>query len=163
MKVKSKTKIKSLSELKTMVGSLRRRKKIVFTNGCFDILHRGHIQYLGQAKEKNSVLIVGLNSDASVRRIKGRARPIFNQNDRARLLSALPFVDFVVIFNESTPIKLIRALKPDVLVKGADWKGKGVVGSELIKSWNGKVRLIPYLKGYSTSSIISRIYKSCKK
>lgn len=146
-----------------MVGSLRRRKKIVFTNGCFDILHRGHIQYLGQAKEKNSVLIVGLNSDASVRRIKGRARPIFNQNDRARLLSALPFVDFVVIFNESTPIKLIRALKPDVLVKGADWKGKGVVGSELIKSWNGKVRLIPYLKGYSTSSIISRIYKSCKK
>jgi len=163
VKVKSKTKIKSLSELKTMVGSLRRRKKIVFTNGCFDILHRGHIQYLGQAKEKNSVLIVGLNSDASVRRIKGRARPIFNQNDRARLLSALPFVDFVVIFNESTPIKLIRALKPDVLVKGADWKGKGVVGSELIKSWNGKVRLIPYLKGYSTSSIISRIYKSCKK
>mgnify|MGYP001602823337 CR=1 FL=1 len=146
-----------------MVVHLRRQgKKIIFTNGCFDILHSGHIQYLEKAKKNGGILIVGLNSDASVRKIKGKARPVFPQKDRARLLSSLSCVDFIVIFNEPTPLTLIRSLKPDVLVKGADWQGKEVVGAELVKSWNGKVKLIPYLKGYSTSQIISRIKQSCQ-
>jgi rfaE bifunctional protein nucleotidyltransferase chain/domain len=157
-------KIKTLSQLKRSLAGLRRQgKKIVFTNGCFDILHLGHARYLEKARQKGGILVVGLNSDASVRKIKGRARPIFPQKDRARLLSFLPCVDFVVIFNELTPLNLIKALKPDVLVKGADWKGKEVVGQDLVKSWKGKVKLIPYLKGYSTTKIISRIKPSCQK
>lgn len=156
-------KIININKLQRIVAGLRGKKKIIFTNGCFDILHRGHIQYLKKAKQLGGILIVGLNSDTSVRRIKGRARPIFNQKDRARLLSSLTCVDYVVIFNQDTPLSLINALKPDVLIKGADWKGKKVVGADLVKSWKGKIKLIPYLKGYSTTSIISRIKQSCKK
>lgn len=157
-------KLKNWSQIKRIVARLRSRgERIIFTNGCFDVLHPGHIQYLEKAKQNGGILIVGLNSDASVRKIKGRARPIFPQKDRARLLSSLSCVDFVVIFNEPTPLSLIRSLKPDVLVKGADWQGKEVVGADLVKSWNGKVKLIPYLKGYSTSRIISRIKQSCPK
>lgn len=157
------SKIKSLSQLRRTIKTLRRKHKIIFTNGCFDILHRGHIQYLEKAKQLGGVLIVGLNSDVSARRIKGKARPIFSQQDRARLLSSLSCIDYVVIFNEPTPFKLIKSLKPDVLVKGADWKGEEVVGQDLVKSWKGRVRLIPYLKGYSTTKIISRIKQSCKR
>ena len=158
------SKIKNLSRLRRIVANLRLQgKRVIFTNGCFDILHPGHIQYLERAKEKDGILIVGLNSDASVRKIKGKARPIFSQRDRARLLSSLSCVDFVVIFNTATPLNLIKALKPDVLVKGADWQSKEMVGADLVKSWNGAVKLIPYLKGYSTSSIISRIKQSCKR
>ncbi|MDP3142544.1 MAG: D-glycero-beta-D-manno-heptose 1-phosphate adenylyltransferase [Candidatus Omnitrophota bacterium] len=156
-------KIVNINKLQRIVSGLRGKKKIIFTNGCFDILHRGHIQYLRKAKQLDGILIVGLNSDTSVRRIKGKARPIFNQKDRARLLSSLAFVDYVVIFNQDTPLSLINDLKPDVLIKGADWKGKEVVGADLVKSWKGKIRLIPYLKGYSTTGIISRIKQSCKK
>lgn len=154
----------SLSRLKGAVKSFKGRgKKIIFTNGCFDILHPGHVSYLQKAKEKNSVLIVGLNSDASVRRIKGKSRPLNSSRERAKVLASLAYVDFVVIFNEDTPLKLIKALKPDVLVKGADWKGKVVVGQEIVEAYGGKVKLVKYLKKYSTTKIIQQILKSCKK
>ncbi|MFZ5799848.1 MAG: D-glycero-beta-D-manno-heptose 1-phosphate adenylyltransferase [Candidatus Omnitrophota bacterium] len=156
--MKASRKIKHINELCRIVAALRRDKKdIVFTNGCFDILHAGHVNYLEKAKALADVLILGLNSDASVKRLKGKARPIFSQDDRARLLSSLDCVDYVIIFNEDTPLKLIRALRPDILVKGADWKGKGVVGTELVKSYGGKVKLIPLLKGRSTTRIIAKL------
>lgn len=146
-------KIVSRKTLKNIIARLRRQgKTIAFTNGCFDILHLGHVLYLQQAK-KNRVLIVGLNSDKSVRKIKGPRRPILPEKARAVLLASLEDVDYVTIFNEDTPAKLIAALKPDVLIKGADWKGKEVAGSEIVK----KVEYIKYVDGYSTSNIIKKI------
>lgn len=157
-------KIISLSRLKGVVKSFKNRgKKIIFTNGCFDILHPGHVSYLQKAKERNSILIVGLNSDSSVRRIKGKPRPLNSSRERAKVLASLAYIDFVVIFNEDTPLKLIKALKPDVLVKGADWKGKKVVGQEIVEAYGGKVKLVKYLKKYSTTKIIQQILESCKK
>ena len=153
-------KIVSLGTLKRKVAGYRRSgKQVAFTNGCFDILHRGHVSYLQAAKKKDRVLIVGVNSDASVRRIKGPARPINSQNDRAYVLAALCCVDCVVIFNEDTPYNLIQAVKPDVLVKGADWKGKEVVGSDVVIKNGGRVELIKYLTSYSTSKTIAMIQK----
>jgi D-beta-D-heptose 7-phosphate kinase/D-beta-D-heptose 1-phosphate adenosyltransferase len=150
------TKIVSLQSLKKKLISLRRQgKTIAFTNGCFDLMHLGHVQYLEAAKnkQKNRILIVGLNSDKSTRRLKGPSRPICPEKSRAGVLAALEAVDFVVLFNEETPYELIKAVQPDVLIKGADYKGQKVVGSDLVE----KVELIKYVKGFSTTHIIEKI------
>jgi D-glycero-beta-D-manno-heptose 1-phosphate adenylyltransferase len=138
-------------------------KKIAFTNGCFDLIHFGHISYLKRAKKSNRVLIVGLNSDTSVKKIKGKNRPILPQKERAAVLAELECVDFVVIFNETTPYKLISEVKPDILIKGADWKDKGAIGSDIVLARGGKVEYIKYLPGYSTTRLIERIIEKCKK
>lgn len=141
-----------------ILGRLRsRKKKIVFTNGCFDILHKGHIRYLKKAGSLGDVLVIGLNSDRSIRAIKGPRRPINCELDRAEILAALDFVDYVTIFDEDTPQKLIEELKPDILVKGGDWKIDDIVGADFIKSRGGRVVRIPFIKGYSTSSLIERL------
>ena len=145
-------KLKSVEELEEIL-SQKDKKKVVFTNGCFDILHAGHVKYLSRARELGDLLVVGLNSDASVKRLKGEARPINSQDDRACVLSGLGFVDYVVIFDEDTPLNLITKIKPDVLVKGADYKDKEVIGSEIVK----EVRLIDFVEGKSTTGIIKRI------
>jgi D-beta-D-heptose 7-phosphate kinase/D-beta-D-heptose 1-phosphate adenosyltransferase len=132
-------------------------KKIVFTNGCFDILHAGHVRYLKKAKALGDVLVVGLNSDRSVRAIKGPARPVVGQKDRAEVLSALECVDYVSIFGEPTPVKLIKAVRPDVLVKGADWKVGEIAGSDFVDSYGGKTLTVRLVKGKSTSGIIDKI------
>ncbi len=150
--------------LKRKIKQLRKQgKKIAFTNGCFDILHFGHIRYLESAKKATRILIVGLNTDVSVRKIKGPDRPINNQLYRAAVLASLACVDFVVFFREDTPYRLIQALKPDILIKGADWQGKKIVGSDIVKSYGGKVELIPYVSDCSTSRIIESIRKSAKR
>ncbi|GAA8743632.1 D-glycero-beta-D-manno-heptose-7-phosphate kinase [Helicobacter pylori] len=133
------------------------QQKIVFTNGCFDILHKGHASYLQKAKALGDVLIVGLNSDDSVKRLKGDKRPIVSEKDRAFLLASLSCVDYVVVFEEDTPIKLIQALKPDILVKGADYLNKEVIGSEFAK----ETHLMEFEEGYSTSAIIEKIKRTC--
>ena len=133
------------------------RKKIVFTNGCFDIIHRGHIEYLRKARLLGDILIVGLNSDASVRRIKGEPRPYHDEQDRAAILDAMEMVDLVVIFDEDTPLKLICELKPDFLVKGGDYDSRSIVGASEVESWGGSVKTIPFLKGYGTSKLVEKI------
>ena len=146
--------IKSKYEMIKIISNLKSKgKKIVFTNGCFDILHRGHVSYLDKAKSLGDVLILGLNSDASVKRLKGEDRPINNEEDRAFVLAALEAVDFVVIFDEDTPYELISALKPNILVKGADYEGKEVVGSDLVD----EVKLIEFVNGRSTTRTIEKI------
>lgn len=144
-------KIKSLDEICQILKNSD--KKIVFTNGCFDILHAGHIKYLNKAKKLGDILIIGLNSDSSVKRLKGKTRPINSQNSRALLLSALEFVDFVVIFDEDTPLNLIEKIRPDILVKGADYVGKEVIGSNIVK----EVVLVDFEDGFSTTNIINKI------
>ena len=142
------------------LAALRARgKKIVFTNGCFDILHVGHVTYLDKAKRLGDVLVVGLNSDSSVRRIKGKGRPINSELDRARVLASLSSVDYVTIFSEATPEKLIRKLKPGILVKGGDWKTETIVGASFVRALGGRVASLPFVKGYSTTSIIKRLEK----
>jgi rfaE bifunctional protein nucleotidyltransferase chain/domain len=135
------------------------RKRVVFTNGCFDLLHRGHLDYLRQAKSHGDLLIVAVNSDSSVRRIKGRGRPILPQRDRALLVAALEPVDYVLIFNEETPLRVIKELKPDVLVKGADYKLGEIVGAKEIKSWGGEVKRVGLTKGRGTSEVIDKIVR----
>lgn len=132
-------------------------KKIVFTNGCFDILHRGHVEYLNAARALGDVLIVGCNADASVKRLKGPDRPVTRESDRAFLLSSLRAVDYVIIFSEDTPLELITALKPDVLVKGGDWPIEKIIGGDVVRANGGEVRTIPFVATYSTSSILDRI------
>ena len=144
-------KIKNLDEICQILKNSD--KKVVFTNGCFDILHAGHIKYLNKAKKLGEILIIGLNSDNSVKRLKGKTRPINSQNSRALLLSALEFVDFVVIFDEDTPLNLIEKIRPDILVKGADYAGKEVVGSNIAK----EVVLVDFEDGFSTTNIINKI------
>jgi len=140
------------------VNRLRRRKKtIVFTNGVFDILHRGHVEYLAGAKSYGDVLIVGLNSDASARRLKGPGRPVQKQNDRAAVLLALSAVDYVVVFGENTPEKLIRQIRPDVLVKGADYKLAQIVGADFVRSSGGRVERVRLTRGQSTSALIRKL------
>lgn len=140
----------------------KNNEKIVFTNGCFDILHIGHIEYLKFSKQQGDVLVVGLNTDRSVKEQKGESRPYVSGNYRARLVSALEDVDYVVLFDELTPDKLIRKVKPDVLVKGEDWKEKGVVGREFVESYGGKVILAPLMSGFSTTNIITKIMETNK-
>lgn len=154
----SKKKVRNLKELKSSVAATKRKgEKIVFTNGCFDILHLGHIKYLEQAAALGDKLIVAVNSDASVRKLKGDKRPIFHQKGRAELVAALECVDYVTIFSAGTPLSLIKALKPDVLVKGGDWRSGNIVGKDFVESYGGKVKSCGFVKGYSSSSIIARI------
>lgn len=132
-------------------------KKIVFTNGCFDILHRGHVTYLSEAKKLGDLLVVGLNSDSSVKRLKGPERPINTEVDRQYVMSQLKAVDFVEIFFEDTPLNLILAVKPKVLVKGGDWKIDQIVGGKEVQSWGGEVFSLQFVNGYSTTSLIEKI------
>lgn len=134
-------------------------KKIVFTNGCFDILHVGHVDYLAKARRMGDILVVGLNSDSSVKKIKGPGRPVNSERDRATVLSALSAVDYISIFSEPTPEKLITKVRPDVLVKGGDWDIKDIVGGDFVRSYGGKVRNISFVKGYSTTSLIRKMEK----
>ncbi|MDD4183439.1 MAG: adenylyltransferase/cytidyltransferase family protein [Candidatus Omnitrophica bacterium] len=148
------SKIKTLSALKKIVESLKKKnKRIVFTNGCFDIIHPGHIKILKDSKSKGDVLVIGLNSDSSVRRIKGRARPIMDEKARSKVLEAIELVDFIVIFDEDTPLEVIKALRPDYLVKGEDWKADKIIGREFVK----KIFRIKFYPGYSTTGIIQKI------
>jgi len=132
-------------------------EKVVFSNGCFDIIHAGHVDYLEKAKQKGDHLIVGLNTDDSVRRIKGKNRPIVDEVSRSRVLAALAFVDAVVLFNEDTPIELIKSLKPDILVKGKDYDISNIVGADIVLQNGGKVETIELTQGLSTTSVINKI------
>lgn len=132
-------------------------KKIVFTNGCFDILHLGHIEYLSRAADLGNILIIGLNSDPSVKKLKGFDRPLMNEGARAMLLASMSFVSAVVLFDEETPYELIRLIQPDILVKGADYQTHEIAGSDIVLSRGGKVETIELTKGYSTTTLIHRI------
>jgi len=146
------------SELCRLLARARQRgQRVVFTNGCFDLLHPGHVSYLEEARELGDLLVVGLNADVSVRRLKGERRPILPENARARLLAALAAVDYVVIFSEATPYHLIELIQPDVLVKGGDWAPETIVGHEVVEARGGKVLSLPFIGGYSTSMIIEEI------
>ena len=141
-----------------LADGLRRRKlRIVFTNGVFDILHRGHVEYLRKAKSYGDVLVIGLNSDRSVRRLKGRGRPVQRQRDRAEILLALKAVDFVVVFGEDRPDRLIEQIRPDVLVKGADYKMSEIAGAKFVRSYGGSVRRVRLMSGRSTSGILNKV------
>jgi rfaE bifunctional protein nucleotidyltransferase chain/domain len=135
----------------------REGKKVVFTNGVFDILHRGHVEYLTKAKALGDVLLVGMNTDASVKRLKGPQRPVVSQNDRAFVLAALHVVDYVCLFDEDTPYNLIKAVVPDVLVKGSDWAIVDIVGKDIVEAAGGKVQTIEYVPDRSTTNIIQKI------
>jgi D-beta-D-heptose 7-phosphate kinase/D-beta-D-heptose 1-phosphate adenosyltransferase len=151
-------KIHSAEELKAALERERRAgRRIAFTNGCFDLIHAGHIQALAFARAQADLLVVGLNSDRSVRQLKGAARPIYPVAERARILAALEAVDYVVVFDETRAEKIIRAVKPDVLIKGEDWRGKTVDGQAFVESRGGKVALAPLLGGRSTSGTIDRM------
>ena len=128
----------------------------MFTNGCFDILHQGHAHLLASCSEMGERLIIGLNSDASVKRLKGNDRPVNDEQSRAIILAAMQFTDAIVVFEEDTPENLIHAIKPDILVKGGDWKPEEIVGSTFVKSYGGQVKTVPYLNGFSTTAIIGR-------
>jgi D-beta-D-heptose 7-phosphate kinase/D-beta-D-heptose 1-phosphate adenosyltransferase len=159
-----KNKIKSVNNLVNVVNRLKKKgKKIVFTNGCFDLLHIGHIRYLKKAKKLGDVLIVAINSDDSVRRLKGDGKPIVPQSDRAEILSEFPFVDFVTIFKEDTPLNTIKKILPNILVKGSDWSKDKIVGADIVKSNGGKVITIPLVRGKSTSNIIKKVIELWRK
>ncbi|MDO8413925.1 MAG: D-glycero-beta-D-manno-heptose 1-phosphate adenylyltransferase [Gallionellaceae bacterium] len=144
------------ADLKLRVAALPR--PLVFTNGCFDVLHRGHVTYLAQARALGAALIVGVNSDASVKRLgKGDDRPLNNQQDRMAVLAALQAVDMVVMFDEETPLNLILACRPDVLVKGGDWKPEAIVGAREVQGWGGTVHSIPFLHQRSTTALLNKI------
>lgn len=132
-------------------------KKIVFTNGCFDILHKGHASYLNQAKSLGDILVVGINSDSSVKKLKGNDRPVNNENDRAFLIDNLKSVDYAIIFGEDTPYELIKEIVPELLVKGGDWKEADIVGSDIVNAAGGKVLSLNYLDNYSTTNILKKI------
>jgi len=156
--MESRRKIISRAEISVRLDAARSRgSRIVFTNGCFDVLHVGHVQYLYEAKRAGDILIVGLNSDASVRRIKGAGRPAVPAEERAEVLAALEMVDLVTIFNEDTPLDLIKAVRPQVLVKGADWAPDQVVGRAEVEADGGRLLLIPLRTGVSTTGILERI------
>jgi len=134
-------------------------KKIVFTNGCFDILHLGHIEYLAKARDMGGVLVVGLNSDDSVHRIKGPSRPLLDEQSRSMALASLFFIDAVVIFEEDTPYELIRLVRPDILIKGKDYREEDIVGNDIVKAYGGKVVTMELIKGYSTTQLIEKMRK----
>jgi D-beta-D-heptose 7-phosphate kinase/D-beta-D-heptose 1-phosphate adenosyltransferase len=155
---KYRLKIKKVSEAKADIGLLKAEgKRVVFTNGCFDILHPGHTRYLSAARELGDFLIVAVNSDRSVKAIKGSGRPFLSQDDRAELLASLGSVDSVVVFDEVDPLKLIQELMPDILVKGGDWKEEDIIGADVVRDAGGEVRRIPFLSGYSSTGIIKKI------
>ena len=154
-------KILTWEELKIEVERRRGEgKKIAFTNGCFDILHAGHVQYLLEARKTGDLLILGLNSDTSVRLIKGEKRPLVPQGERAEVVASLTAVDYVTFFDETTPLRLIEYLPPDFLVKGGDWKEEEVVGGDLVRSRGGKVVIVPLTEGVSTTNIVERILRA---
>ena len=153
-----KNKIVSQSLLRETLRELKAKgKKVVFTNGCFDLVHLGHLDYLEKARGKGDALVIGLNSDQSIRRLKGASRPVMDENSRARLLAALEFVDYVVLFNEDTPLELIRDILPDILVKGDDYQVSNIVGADIVMSNGGKVETVELVKGYSSTAIIEKI------
>ena len=157
---KSESKIRTLDQAKKKVAEWRARgEKIVFTNGCFDLLHLGHIDYLEKARNLGDKLVLGLNTDASVRKFKGEERPIQAEGSRARVMAALQFVDMVVLFDEDTPLRLISELLPDVLVKGSDYLAENIVGADVVKRHGGMVKTIDFVNGFSTSGIIEKIRK----
>jgi rfaE bifunctional protein nucleotidyltransferase chain/domain len=153
-------KVKKRQALKTIAARAKTEgKKIVFANGCFDLLHVGHVQLLREAKNLGDILIVALNSDRSVRQIKGPDRPILPEKERAELIAALEMVDYVTMFDEPDPLNVIRELRPDVLAKGGDWAKDKIDGREFVESYGGRVAVIPFLKGHSTTEIIERMRK----
>jgi rfaE bifunctional protein nucleotidyltransferase chain/domain len=161
--MKARDKIKSVSEARALCASLRQSGlRVVFTNGCFDLLHSGHVRYLEQARDQGDLLVVAINSDSSVRRIKGAGRPVVGQEDRGEVLAALYCVDVVVVFEESDPLVVIQQLQPDILVKGADWPRDRIVGADFVESRGGRVITIPLVDGQSTTCIIDRILASCQ-
>lgn len=150
--------VRNQEELTTTLHQWRfKNEKIIFTNGCFDILHRGHVEYLAQAAALGTKLIIGLNSDDSVKRLKGEKRPINNEEARALLLSSLLFTDKIVFFNEDTPLELIRFIQPDILVKGKDYQPENIVGYDIVKAKNGEIITIDLTPGFSTTSILHKI------
>lgn len=157
-------KIKKLGELKAILEKARERgEKIVFTNGCFDLLHLGHTRYLQKAKELGDILLVAVNSDSSLQQIKGDKRPINPQDERAEVLASLGCVDYVVIFDEPDPLKVITRLRPDILVKGGDWEKDEIIGGKEVESWGGMVCTIPVVWRISTTRIIERIINRYRK
>lgn len=153
-------KVKTRKALKAIAATAKSEgKKVVFTNGCFDLLHTGHLHVLREAKKLGDVLIVALNSDSSMKRIKGAGRPILPESERAELIAALEMVDYVTLFDEPDPQNVIQELKPDVLTKGGDWAAGKIIGREFVESYGGKVAVISYLKDHSTTNIIERIRK----
>lgn len=153
-------KYKSVDELSAMSAQARKAGRVVvFTNGCFDLVHRGHIHLLRQAKALGDILIVGLNSDISVKTIKGPDRPIMPEADRIELIAALEMVDYVVVYSEPDPYHIIAAIKPNVLVKGGDWSADEIVGADVVQQNGGRVAVVPYLPEFSTTQIIERIRK----
>ena len=149
-------KLKTINSLKKIIKKHKHKgKKIVFTNGCFDIIHPGHLKILESAKKQGNILVVAVNSNSSIKQIKGNKRPIFNQQARVQIISALEFVDYVILFDEATPYMIIKELKPDILVKGQDWRTENIVGSSIVKS----VIQVKLYKKYSTTTIINKILK----
>ncbi len=158
---KSSDKIKDLPAARRIVENWKARgERVVFTNGCFDILHLGHVDYLEKARALGDRLVLGLNTDASVSRFKGPSRPIQDQWSRARVLSSLQFIDLVVFFDEDTPFQLISALLPNVLVKGSDYLAENIVGADVVKQAGGEVKTLDFVPGYSTSKIVEKIKKT---
>ena len=155
--VRPETKIMQLDQLRQRVSEWRAASLgVVFTNGCFDLLHIGHVTLLDDARREGGRLIVGINSDASVSRIKGPSRPIVPEHARARVLAALAAVDAVVVFDEPTPLELMNALRPDVIVKGGDYVADEIVGASEVRSWGGRVKIVPFVQGFSTTQLIAR-------
>ncbi len=149
--------------LTPILDDLRKEgKKIVFTNGCFDLLHVGHLRYLKQAREEGDLLVLGLNSDRSVRELKGETRPLLPQEERAEMMAALSMIDYIVIFDERTPLNLIKELRPDILVKGGDWKREDIVGGKEVEASGGRVVVVPEIPGRSTSNLIDEIVRRSK-
>lgn len=148
---------------KTIVSLKKKRLKIVFTNGCFDLLHVGHVRYLKEARALGDCLIIGLNSDRSVRKIKDPLRPLISEDQRAEVLAALECVDYIVLFDEADPFKLIEEIRPEVLAKGADWSMDKIIGADLVSSYGGQVRRVELVPSISSSEIINRIISRYKK
>ena len=158
------TKIISTTSLVRKVRRLKQNgKRIVFTNGCFDILHYGHVKYLQDARSKGDYLVVAVNSDSSIKKIKAKNRPVIGQSDRLKTVAALASVDFVVLFKDDNPLRLIKALKPDILIKGADWSKQKIIGADFVASYGGKVLTVNLVKGRSTSALIEKIVRDFQK
>ena len=157
------SKLKSCGDLVAILRGLRDNDQVVvFTNGCFDLLHAGHVRYLAAARQEGDILVVGLNSDRSVRDIKGDTRPILRESERAEVLAGLAAVNYIVLFDEPDPLRLITALAPDVLVKGGDWPEEAIIGAQVVRDRGGRVVRMPTVEGASTSAIIARILERCR-
>ncbi len=161
MQLKPQKKIKSLDKLLKILRQARKKRLTLgFTNGCFDIIHAGHVKYLLKARTFCDILIVGVNTDSSIKKIKGPKRPVVGLRDRLLVMASLEMVDYVVSFKEATPAKLIKAIRPDFLIKGADWARGDIVGADFVKSYGGKIKRVPLVKGKSTTSLIDKIQKT---